>query len=74
MIEQQRQRVEHEVTRLVDDMDKTFLRKMQVSKIEICRDVAAFINIHCNFSKICIYVRRTVVVINQVAWIQFKDV
>lgn len=30
MIEQQRQRVEHEVTRLVDDMDKTFLRKMQV--------------------------------------------
>lgn len=29
-IEQQRQRVEQEITRMVDDLDKTFLRKMQV--------------------------------------------
>lgn len=29
MIEQQRQRVEQEMTKLVDDMDKSFLRKMQ---------------------------------------------
>lgn len=30
-IEQQRQRIEHEITKMVDDMDKNFLRKMQVS-------------------------------------------
>ncbi|CAD7077472.1 unnamed protein product [Hermetia illucens] len=30
MIEQQRQRVEQEMTKLVDEMDKTYLRKMQV--------------------------------------------
>lgn len=32
MVEQQRQRVEQEMTKLVDDIDKQFLRKMQVSK------------------------------------------
>lgn len=31
MVEQQRQRVEQEMTKLVDDIDKQFLRKMQVS-------------------------------------------
>lgn len=31
MVEQQRQRVEQEITKLVDDIDKQFLRKMQVS-------------------------------------------
>lgn len=30
MVEQQRQRVEQEMTKLVDDIDKQFLRKMQV--------------------------------------------
>lgn len=29
-IEQQRQRVEQEMTKMVDDLDKSFLRKMQV--------------------------------------------
>lgn len=29
-IEQQRQRVEQEMTKMVDELDKTFLRKMQV--------------------------------------------
>lgn len=32
MIEQQRQRIERAVTEMVDDMDKTHLRKMQVSR------------------------------------------
>lgn len=32
MIDQQRQRVEQEMTKMVDDMDKSFLRKMQVNK------------------------------------------
>lgn len=32
MIEQQKQRVEQEITKMIDDMDKTFLRKMQVLK------------------------------------------
>lgn len=31
MIQAQRQRVESAVTELIDDMDKTHLRKMQVS-------------------------------------------
>lgn len=31
MIDQQRQRVEQEMTKMVDDMDKSFLRKMQVN-------------------------------------------
>lgn len=31
MIEQQRQRVEQEMNKLVDDVDKSFLRKMQVN-------------------------------------------
>lgn len=30
MIEQQKQRIEQEMTKLVDDVDKSFLRKMQV--------------------------------------------
>lgn len=29
-IEQQRQRVEQEITRMFDDLDKTYLRRMQV--------------------------------------------
>lgn len=29
-IDQQRQRVEQEMTKMVDDMDKTFLRQLQV--------------------------------------------
>lgn len=29
-IEQQRQRVEHEMTKNVDDLDRSFLRKVQV--------------------------------------------
>lgn len=29
-IEQQRQRVEQEITKMFDDLDKTYLRKMQV--------------------------------------------
>lgn len=32
-IEQQRQRVEQEMTKNVDDLDRSFLRKMQVHKI-----------------------------------------
>lgn len=32
-IEQQRQRVEQEMTKNVDDLDRSFLRKMQVNKI-----------------------------------------
>lgn len=35
MIDQQRQRVEQEMTKMVDDMDKSFLRKMQVNNIYI---------------------------------------
>lgn len=31
-IEQQRQRVEQEMTKNVDDLDRSFLRKMQVNK------------------------------------------
>lgn len=31
MIEQQKQRIEQEMTKLVDDVDKSFLRKMQVN-------------------------------------------
>lgn len=31
-IEQQRQRVEQEMTKMVDELDKSFLRKMQVNK------------------------------------------
>lgn len=31
MIEQQKQRIEQEITKLVDDVDKSFLRKMQAS-------------------------------------------
>lgn len=31
MVEQQRQRVEQEMTKLVDDIDKQYLRKMQVN-------------------------------------------
>lgn len=34
MIDQQRQRVEQEMTKMVDDMDKSFLRKMQVNNTE----------------------------------------
>lgn len=34
MIDQQRQRVEQEMTKMVDDMDKSFLRKMQVNNIQ----------------------------------------
>lgn len=30
MVEQQKQRIEQEITSLVDDVDKSFLRKMQV--------------------------------------------
>lgn len=30
MIQQQRQRIEQAVTEMIDDMDKTHLRKMQV--------------------------------------------
>lgn len=30
MIEQQRQRIEQEMTRMVDDLDRHYLRKMQV--------------------------------------------
>lgn len=30
MVEQQRQRIEQELTQMVDDMDRGFLRKMQV--------------------------------------------
>lgn len=30
-IDQQRQRVEQEMTRMVDDLDRTLLRKMQVT-------------------------------------------
>lgn len=30
MVEQQRQRVEQEMTKFVDDIDKQYLRKMQV--------------------------------------------
>lgn len=33
MVEQQRQRLEHEITNLVDDLDKSYLRNMQVSQI-----------------------------------------
>ena len=33
-IEQQRQRVEQEITKMVDDMDKSFLRTMQVDSIK----------------------------------------
>lgn len=31
MIEQQKQRIEQEMTKLVDDVDRSFLRKMQVN-------------------------------------------
>lgn len=31
MIEQQRQRIEQEMTQLVDNLDRTHLRKMQVN-------------------------------------------
>lgn len=32
MIQQQRQRIEQAVTEMINDMDKTHLRKMQVNK------------------------------------------
>lgn len=37
MIQAQRQRVESAVTELIDDMDKTHLRKMQVNCPNLCK-------------------------------------
>lgn len=37
MIQAQRQRVESAVTELIDDMDKTHLRKMQVIRLNFCK-------------------------------------
>lgn len=31
MVEEQSRRIEHEITKIVDDLDKSYLRKMQVS-------------------------------------------
>lgn len=46
-IDQQRQRVEQEMTRMVDDVDKTFLRNLQViwvlvPKVSVPDKVTAF--------------------------------
>lgn len=31
MVEEQSRRIEHEITKIVDDLDKSYLRRMQVS-------------------------------------------
>lgn len=33
MVEQQRQRVEQEMTKMINEIDRTFLRKMQVREV-----------------------------------------
>lgn len=33
MVEEQSRRIEHEITKIVDDLDKSYLRKMQVSLV-----------------------------------------
>lgn len=40
MIQAQRQRVESAVTELIDDMDKTHLRKMQVNRPNLCKNTS----------------------------------
>ncbi|XP_063700684.1 protein FAM136A [Culicoides brevitarsis] len=35
MVEEQSRRIEHEITKIVDDLDKSFLRKMQV-EMHLC--------------------------------------
>lgn len=37
MIQQQRQRIEQAVTEMINDMDRTHLRKMQVNKSGRCQ-------------------------------------
>lgn len=50
-IEQQRQRVEQEITKMFDDLDKTYLRKMQV-KLFTAPNVLLF-NI-CEYMRLCL--------------------
>lgn len=83
MIEQQRQRIEQEMTRMVDDLDKHYLRKMQVC----CRNVFLFMcfvpqerarnvrraNNLC-FRVTCTFVQLNVVMTTRLAWILFRDV
>lgn len=45
-IDQQRQRVEHEITRMVDDLDKSAMRKMQVN-----RQVSSGFSISCELAE-----------------------
>lgn len=35
MVEEQSKRIEQEITRVVDDLDRSYLRKMQVCKYNI---------------------------------------
>lgn len=49
-IEQQRQRVEQEITKMFDDLDKTYLRKMQVKNFA-APNVLLF-NI-CEYMRLC---------------------
>lgn len=35
MVEEQSKRIEHEITKVVDDLDKSYLRKMQASYLFI---------------------------------------
>ncbi|GAB0100226.1 uncharacterized protein DMENIID0001_162310 [Sergentomyia squamirostris] len=49
MIEEQKQRVEQEITKLVDDVDRSFLRKMQVEMhlcaAKCCENTSASIDV-----------------------------
>lgn len=52
-IEQQRQRVEAEMTKIIDDLDRSVLRKMQVSEEE---NVLKWMEIRWNVSCVSIAV------------------
>lgn len=84
-IDQQRQRVEQEMTRMVDDLDRSVLRKMQVN-FDIrhfffiaelfLMVVASFFLSHMitiDINRVtCIYVRQNAVMIKMQAWIRYK--
>lgn len=65
-IDQQRQRVEQEMTKMVDDVDRSFLRKLQVKSLMISSSQAhAFTHYrNMSFLAICIYKYRLYCVVN----------
>lgn len=63
MVDQQRQRVEQEMTKMINDIDRTYLRKMQVKTFIFVHTlwIKYIIKIICR--AICIDVRQNVVTI-----------